>query len=129
MLHRLAFTGVLYSPVLRYLGGFCTRFAPKSMNSFLLALYAMSRSVPVKKNRRTFSKDLTRRETALLQCIREGKTISESALVAGYSMKWPGQAGSQAFKNIQRKWPAILHELGRTVESIREFIKTLDDDL
>jgi hypothetical protein len=99
------------------------------MNSFLLALYTMSWSITGEKNRRKFSKDLTRRETTLLQCIREGKTISEAALVAGYSKKWPGQAGSQAFKNIQRKWPTILHELGRTVESIREFIKTLDDDL
>jgi hypothetical protein len=83
------------------------------------------------KRRRKSSKDLTPREAVLLQNIREGKTIIDAARVAGYSRKWPGQAGSQAFKNIQRKWPTLLHELGRTVESIREYIKALDalDDI
>jgi hypothetical protein len=46
--------------------------------------------------------------------------------VAVHWLAGPGQAGSQAFKNIQRKWPTLLHELGRTVESIREYIKALD---
>ena len=60
-----------------------------------------------RKRERTV-KNLTRREGGLLDGIRAGKTISDAAREAGYSTKWPGQAGSQAFKNIQRKMPKIL---------------------
>jgi hypothetical protein len=55
--------------------------------------------------------NLTRRESILLGHIRAGKTISDAAREAGFSKKWPGQAGSQAFKNIQKKMPKILDEL------------------
>jgi phage terminase small subunit len=64
------------------------------------------------------SKKLTLREATFLEYIRNGKTITKAALAAGYSRKWPGQAGSQAFRNIYRKRPRIYFELGRTVEAI-----------
>jgi hypothetical protein len=57
----------------------------------------------MKKKLKHTPKNLTRREAALLEHIRAGKTISDAAREAGFSKKWPGQAGSQAFKNIQKK--------------------------
>jgi hypothetical protein len=66
----------------------------------------------MKKKPKQTPKNLTRRESALLDHIRAGKTISDAAREAGFSKKWPGQAGSQAFKNIQRKMPKILDQLG-----------------
>ena len=72
----------------------------------------------------TNAKNLTRRESVLLEHIRAGKTISDAARQAGFSKKWPGQAGSQAFKNIQKKMPTILDDLGLTYEAI---IKELED--
>jgi uncharacterized protein YukE len=62
--------------------------------------------------------DLTRRERSLLREIRAGMTISKAALAAGYSSKWHGQSGSQAYKNIQKKMPELPDELGLTYESI-----------
>jgi hypothetical protein len=79
--------------------------------------------VLMKKKTTSRSKDLTQRESDLLGNIRAGMTISKSALAAGYSSKWPGQAGSQAFKNIQRKRPEILDQLGMTVEAILQKLK------
>jgi hypothetical protein len=81
----------------------------------------------MKKKPKSKLKDLTQRERTLLEHIRAGMTISKAALAAGYSSKWPGQAGSQAFKNIQRKRPEILHELGMTIEAILEKLKTLEN--
>jgi hypothetical protein len=78
----------------------------------------------MKKKSRQTQRTLTRREAVLLEHIRTGKTISDAAREAGFSKKWPGQAGSQAFKNIQRKMPTILDELGLTYESI---IKELEN--
>jgi hypothetical protein len=72
----------------------------------------------MKKKPKQTPKNLTRRESALLDHIRAGKTISDAAREAGFSKKWPGQAGSQAFKNIQRKMPKILDQLGLTYEAI-----------
>jgi hypothetical protein len=68
-------------------------------------------------------KNLTRRENVLLESIRAGETISEAARQAGFSKKWPGQAGSQAFKNIQKKIPTILDDLGLTYEAIINELK------
>jgi hypothetical protein len=45
-------------------------------------------------------------------------TLSKGAREVGYSSKWPGQAGTQAFRNIKRKMPTLLDELGMTFESI-----------
>jgi hypothetical protein len=78
----------------------------------------------MKKKSKQTPKNLTRRESVLLENIRAGKTISDAARQAGFSKKWPGQAGSQAFKNIQKKMPKILDELGLTYEAI---IKELED--
>jgi hypothetical protein len=78
----------------------------------------------MKKKAKQTPKNLTRRESVLLENIRAGKTISEAARKAGFSKKWPGQAGSQAFKNIQKKMPTILDDLGLTYEAI---IKELKD--
>lgn len=80
-----------------------------------------------KKKRKGTATNLTKRESALLEHIRSGKTITVAARQAGFSIKWPGQAGSQAFKNIQRKRPNILHELGLTVEAVMERTKIYED--
>jgi hypothetical protein len=72
----------------------------------------------MKKKAKQTPKILTRRESVLLEHIRAGKTISDAARQAGFSKKWPGQAGSQAFKNIQKKMPTILDDLGLTYEAI-----------
>ena len=79
-----------------------------------------------KKQKRTLKK-LTRRESALVEHIAAGMTFTDAARAAGYSTKWPGQAGSQAFKNIQRKRPKIRYELGLTVEALLEQLKTIED--
>jgi len=71
-----------------------------------------------RKKRRGMGKALSKRESALLEHIRSGKTITDAARQAGFSPKWPGQAGAQAFRNIKRKMPTILDELGLTVESM-----------
>jgi hypothetical protein len=78
----------------------------------------------MKKKAKQTPKNLTRRERVLLEHICAGKTISNAARQAGFSKKWPGQAGSQAFKNIQKKMPTILDDLGLTYEAI---IKELKD--
>ena len=78
----------------------------------------------MKKKAKQTPKNLTRRESVLLENIRAGKTISDAVRQAGFSKKWPGQAGSQAFKNIQKKMPTILDDLGLTYEAI---IKELKD--
>jgi hypothetical protein len=72
----------------------------------------------MKKKAKQTPKNLTRRESVLLENIRAGKTISDAARQAGFSKKWPGQAGSQPFKNIQKKMPTILDDLGLTYEAI-----------
>jgi hypothetical protein len=78
----------------------------------------------MKKKAKQTPKNLTRCESVLLEHIRAGKTISDAARQAGFSKKWPGQAGSQAFKNIQKKMPTILDDLGLTYEAI---VKELRD--
>ena len=79
-----------------------------------------------KRKRKETVKSLTKRESALLEYIRSGKTITDAARQAGFSTKWPGQAGSQAFRNIQRKMPTLLDELGMTLESI---VRRVEKDL
>jgi phage terminase small subunit len=82
----------------------------------------------MKKNSKKTPKNLTRRESIFLEHIATGMNISKAARAAGYSRKWPGQAGSQAFKNIQRKRPTILHELGLTVDAIMEYAKAHQEE-
>jgi hypothetical protein len=69
----------------------------------------------------------TTRESAFLKHIEAGLTITSAARSAGYSRKWPGQAGAQAFRNIQRKRPEILDELGLTVEAILRHLKASEN--
>jgi len=71
-----------------------------------------------KKTGKGITRKLTRRESAFLERIRAGITLTKAAREVGYSSKWPGQAVSQAFRNIQRKMPTLLDELGMTFESI-----------
>ena len=73
-----------------------------------------------KQKRKRSARKLTRRESALLDRIRAGMTITKAASEVGYSSKWPGQAGSQAYKNIQRKMPTLLDELRLTYKSMLE---------
>jgi hypothetical protein len=79
-----------------------------------------------KRKGNQITRALTRRESALLESIRAGLTITEAARKAGFSIKWPGQAGAQAFRNIQKKMPTILDELGLTFESL---LKRIEEDL
>jgi phage terminase small subunit len=70
-----------------------------------------------RKNKST--EKLTARESAFLKNIEAGMTtITSAARAAGYSQKWPGQAGAQALRNIKRKRPEILDDLGLTVEAL-----------
>jgi signal transduction histidine kinase len=81
-----------------------------------------------KKNKK--ADKLTLRESAFLKHIEAGMTITRAARSAGYSQKWPGQAGTQAFRNIKKKRPEILDDLGLTVAALlrrlglRKHIKT-----
>jgi phage terminase small subunit len=74
-------------------------------------------------------KRLTGRESAFLAHITAGMTITQAARAAGYSKKWPGQAGSQAFRNIERKRPKIRYELGLTVQAVMEYLKAHEEDI
>lgn len=73
------------------------------------------------------SKQLTPRESSFLEHYVAGTTISKAARLAGYSSKWPGQAGSQALRNIQKKRPKILYELGLSFEAIIEQLKDAEN--
>jgi len=79
-----------------------------------------------KKTGKGITRKLTRRESAFLERIRAGITLTKAAREVGYSSKWPGQAGSQAFTNSQRKMPTLLDELGLTYESL---LKRIEEDL
>jgi phage terminase small subunit len=83
----------------------------------------------MKKKLKGKMKDLTLRERAFLEHIAAGMTITQAARAAGYSSKWPGQAGSQAFKNIERKRPKIRYELGLTVQAVTEYLKAHEEDI
>lgn len=65
-------------------------------------------------------KQLTRRERALFEGVAKGMSITDAARAAGYSQKWPGQAGCQALKNIQQKAPDLFERHGLDDDS---FIK------
>jgi hypothetical protein len=63
--------------------------------------------MPTKK-----AKCLTPRERALFKNIIKGMSITDAALAAGYSRKWPGQAGFQALKSIQEKATDLFERHG-----------------
>jgi hypothetical protein len=54
----------------------------------------------------------TPRQLALLKNLSMGCSITEAARKAGYSEKWPGQAGYQALQNLKVKMPELLDRLG-----------------
>lgn len=49
------------------------------------------------------SKPLTARERRLFKALVKGKSITDAALEAGYSDKYPNQAGRQAIERIKNK--------------------------
>src|SRR3954471_2230637 len=63
---------------------------------------------------------LTHKEQAFVQNLTAGKSLTESALAAGYSGKHPGQSGWQALKNIQLKMPELFDRYGLTDEALIE---------
>src|SRR5262249_37504342 len=73
-----------------------------------------------KKPRNNGHKKLNPRQSALVKNLAQGKTITEAAKAAGYKSKYPGQAGSQALKQIRKTWPEILEQQGLTPESVTE---------
>jgi hypothetical protein len=75
------------------------------------------------KRKNKSAEKLTARESAFLKHVEAGLTITSAARAAGYSQKWPGQAGAQAFRNIQRERPTILDDLGLSVQAVLRSIK------
>lgn len=55
---------------------------------------------------------LTNRERKLFEAVAKGKTITDAALEAGYSEKFPGQAGSRALANIKEKAIGLFERHG-----------------
>jgi hypothetical protein len=58
------------------------------------------------------SMQLKPRQVALVKNLMDGMTLTEAARRAGYSKKWPGQAGYQALQNLKLKTPDLLERLG-----------------
>ena len=54
----------------------------------------------------------TPRQLALLKNLSMGCSITDAARKAGYSKKWPGQAGFQALQSLKVKMPELLNGLG-----------------
>ena len=79
------------------------------------------------KRKNKSAEKLTARESAFLRHIEAGMAITSAARSAGYSQKWAGQAGSQAFRNIQKKRPEILDDLGLTVDAILRHLKASEN--
>jgi hypothetical protein len=67
--------------------------------------------VPKHKTNRE-SKRPTPRQLALLKNLSMGCSITDAARKAGYSKKWPGQAGFQALQSLKVKMPELLNGLG-----------------
>ena len=57
-------------------------------------------------------KQLKPRQVALVKNLMDGMTLTEAARRAGYSKRWPGQAGDQALQNLKLKMPDLLERLG-----------------
>lgn len=74
---------------------------------------------PLPKTARS-CKRLTRREKTLFEGLARGMTITDAARGAGYSQKWPGQAGHQALENIKQKDPGLFERHGLDDDSFIE---------
>ena len=60
----------------------------------------------------------------LLKHLSKGNTVTEAALLAGYSDKCPSQGGTQALNAIRRKMPELLDRAGLTDEClIKKYLK------
>jgi hypothetical protein len=66
------------------------------------------------------TKQPTARQLGLVKHLLDGATITEAARRAGYSQKWPGQAGYQALQNLRLKMPELLDRLGLTDAALIE---------
>jgi hypothetical protein len=72
------------------------------------------------------SKQLKPRQLALVKNLMDGMTLTEAARKAGYSKKWPGQAGYQALESLKLKMPDLLDRLGLSdVTLIEKHLKPL----
>ena len=65
-------------------------------------------------------KRLTHKEQAFVRNLVNGKSLTQSALAAGYSDRHPGQSGWQALENIRHKVPELLDRHGLTDEALIE---------
>lgn len=72
----------------------------------------MSKPEKPKTKKQKSQRPLTNRERKLFELVAKGKTITDAALEAGYSEKFPGQAGSRAFANIKEKAPGLFDRHG-----------------
>ena len=59
-------------------------------------------------------KRLSLRERKLLKELPTSKSVTEAAIKAGYSKKYPRQAGHQAMKALRGRVPDLMDELGLT---------------
>ena len=78
---------------------------------------------PRSRKKKKSAAKLTARESAFLKNLETSMTITSAARSAGYSQRWHGQAGAQAFRNIKKKRPKILDELGCSIDAIIERLK------
>jgi hypothetical protein len=69
-----------------------------------------------KKQKRHTSK----KEKKFVKALIEGQTPAEAALSAGYSGKNPSQSGYQALKQIKKRAPDIMDELGLDLRALIE---------
>lgn len=63
---------------------------------------------------------LTPQQKLLVKGLVKGLSITDAALAAGYSEKYPGQVGSQALEAIRLKMPEVLERHGLTDDSLVE---------
>jgi hypothetical protein len=66
------------------------------------------------------NKQPTPRQLGLVKHLLDGATLTEAARRAGYSPKWPGQAGYQALQNLRLTMPELLDRLGLTDAALIE---------
>ena len=70
------------------------------------------------KKRRHFNP--TPQRVKFVSLVLQGKTLTDAAREAGYSKKYPGQAGSQALEQIRKNAPELLAKHGLTFDYLIE---------
>jgi hypothetical protein len=61
------------------------------------------------------------RETKLVKALRQGMTLTDAAIAAGYASETrqlASQSGYQALKHLQRRMPQILDDAGLTEDAV-----------